>query len=169
MRFRLIQVSLYYPPTHVLVFLVVSFPLAFPPIIYTRSSSPLSCYMARLSHPRLYYSNYTWRRVQITKLLVMNFPIQNGLKWRYASLPILFNISSGYAIRKVQEIQMGLKWNGKHQILSYADDVNLLGDNIDTIKKNRETRPQFLSSTLLRNFTRGQRWPWSILIPWRLP
>jgi hypothetical protein len=30
----------YYPPTYVLVFLVVSFPLAFPPIIYTRSSSP---------------------------------------------------------------------------------------------------------------------------------
>jgi hypothetical protein len=29
--------SQYYPPTYVLVFLVVSFPLAFPPIIYTRS------------------------------------------------------------------------------------------------------------------------------------
>jgi hypothetical protein len=30
--------------------------------------------MARPSHPpRLDYSNYTWRRVQITKLLVMQF------------------------------------------------------------------------------------------------
>jgi hypothetical protein len=59
---------LYYPPTYVLVFLVVSFRLAFPPIIYTRSSSPHSCYMNRKSHPpRLDYSNYTWRRVQITK------------------------------------------------------------------------------------------------------
>jgi hypothetical protein len=42
-----------------------------------------------------------------------------------------------YAIRKVQETQVGL--NGTHQLLAYADDVNLLGDNVDTIKKNKET------------------------------
>jgi hypothetical protein len=28
---------------------------------------------------------------------------------------------------------------GTHQLLAYADDVNLLGDNIDTINKNTET------------------------------
>jgi hypothetical protein len=27
---------------------------------------------------------------------------------------------------------MGLKSNGTHQLLAYADDVNLLGDIIDT-------------------------------------
>jgi hypothetical protein len=26
--------------------------------------------------------------------------------------------------------------NATHQLLAYADDLNLLGDNIDTIKKN---------------------------------
>jgi hypothetical protein len=34
---------------------------------------------------------------------------------------------------------VGLKLNGTHQLLAYADDMNLLGDNIDTIKKNKES------------------------------
>jgi hypothetical protein len=34
---------------------------------------------------------------------------------------------------------VGLKLNETHQLLAYAYDVNLLGDNIDTIKKNVET------------------------------
>jgi nitrous oxide reductase len=33
---------------------------------------------------------------------------------------------------------VGLKLNETHQLLAYVDDVNLLGDNIDTINKNTE-------------------------------
>jgi Mg-chelatase subunit ChlI len=53
---------------------------------------------------------------------------------------LLFNFALEYAIRKVQENQVGLKLNGTHQLLLYVDEVNLLGDKIrDSIKKNIET------------------------------
>ena len=38
-----------------------------------------------------------------------------------------------YAIRKVQETKLGLDMNGTHQVLAYADVVNLMGDDIRTI------------------------------------
>jgi uncharacterized protein YabE (DUF348 family) len=34
---------------------------------------------------------------------------------------------------------VGLKLNGTHQLLVYADDVNLLSDDIDTTKENTQT------------------------------
>jgi hypothetical protein len=34
---------------------------------------------------------------------------------------------------------VGLKLNGTHQLLDYVDVMNLVGDNIYTIKKNTET------------------------------
>jgi hypothetical protein len=56
---------------------------------------------------------------------------------------LLFNFTLEHTIRKVQEKQVGLKLNGTHQLLAYADDVNLLGDNIDTINKHTETLIDF--------------------------
>ena len=42
------------------------------------------------------------------------------------------------AIRRVQVNQDGLKLNGTHQLLAYADDVNILGGSIHTVKENAE-------------------------------
>jgi hypothetical protein len=51
-------------------------PSGFPTISYMHSSSPHSCYMSCPSHlPRLDHSNYTWRWVQVMKLLIMQFSL----------------------------------------------------------------------------------------------
>jgi hypothetical protein len=60
------------------------------------------------------------------------------LKQGDALTPLLFNFAVAYAIRRVQVNQDGLKLNGTHHFLVYADDVNLLGRNVLTVKKNTE-------------------------------
>jgi len=51
---------------------------------------------------------------------------------------MLFNFALEYAIRRVQVSQDDLKLNGTHQLLAYADDVNILGGSIPTLKENAE-------------------------------
>jgi hypothetical protein len=65
-----------------------------------------------------------------------SFPIQNGLKKGAALSPLLFNFALEYAIRKVQENRVGLKLNGTHQLLVYADDVTQILDSRNKRKEN---------------------------------
>jgi hypothetical protein len=61
-------------PTYILVFLVASFLLISHQYPIFISLFPHSCYMPCPSHPPwLDHSNYIWRRVQVMKLLIMQF------------------------------------------------------------------------------------------------
>jgi hypothetical protein len=60
------------------------------------------------------------------------------LKQGDAFSPLLFNFTLEYDIRRVQVNQDELKLNGAHQHLAYADDANVLGGSVHTMKKNAE-------------------------------
>ena len=59
--------------------------------------------------------------------------------WFLPTQPLRLNTNEWiYVIRRVQVKQDGLKLNGTHQLVAYADDVNILGGSVHTVKGNAE-------------------------------
>ena len=63
------------------------------------------------------------------------YPINTVMKQGDAWTPLILNFSLDYAIRSVYVNLESLKLNGKHQLLFEADDVNILGGRVHTVKK----------------------------------
>ena len=80
----------------------------------------------------------TYSRVRVGKNVSDRFPVRNGLKKGDALSPKLFNFALQYAIRRVQVNRDGLKLNGTHQLVAYADDVNIQAGSMHTLKENAE-------------------------------
>jgi hypothetical protein len=66
-------------------------------------------------------------------MCVLNIPKQGE------PLSPFFQLCLVDAIRMVQENHGRLESNGANQLIVYADDVNLLDENINTIKTQRST------------------------------
>jgi len=58
------------------------------------------------------------------------------LKKGDAISPMHFYFALKYANWRVQVKHDGLELNGTQQVLSYADEVNILGVNINNLKEN---------------------------------
>jgi hypothetical protein len=74
--------------------------------------------------------NEIYSTVSFRRHLSDVFLIKNGLKQGDALPSLLFNLALRYTIKGLLVNQDGWKLNGTYQVLSYADDINILGGSV---------------------------------------
>jgi hypothetical protein len=80
--------------------------------------------------------NKTYSALRIGKVCLTIFLFRMG--WNKEMLYYhYFKLCLSYDIRRVQENQEGLKLKGTCQRLACADDVNIVGENTGTVKKQK--------------------------------
>jgi len=67
-----------------------------------------------------------------------SFEIHNGLKQSDALSPLLFNFALECAIHKIKKERKGLTLNGWNELFVYADDVDLIRDDIHALQSNTD-------------------------------
>jgi hypothetical protein len=80
----------------------------------------------------------TYSGFRVRKYLSDMFSVKNSSKRADPLSPLLFNFALDYTITRVQGNQGGLKINGTNQPLVNADDVNILGGSVHTVKEITE-------------------------------
>jgi hypothetical protein len=93
--------------------------MAFPPKSYMHSSSPPhACYMPCPLHPpRLDNSNYTWRRVQVMELIIMQFRVTDTRVFQYSQGRIeLWHFTCKNATRTVSDMTLNVLYSIRDQI-----------------------------------------------------
>ena len=79
--------------------------------------------------------NETCNRIRVGKHLSDMF--RNWFETGRCFIVIAFQLCFRLCIRRVQVNQDGLKLNGTHQLLVYADNVNILDGSVHTVKKKQ--------------------------------
>ena len=65
------------------------------------------------------------------------FNVESGVRQRDSLSPLLFIIVLEYMIRKVERTGSGMEWVGGRRLrdLAYADDVCLLSENVEDMRR----------------------------------